>query len=79
MQVRALQVGDVPPDIKGRTRADTEGKEGSGTVYTSSFFIGLLVQPKPGEPIFFVLARGVPQQSLMFLMVPSWTYRSPQT
>jgi len=46
-EVRAIQVGDVPPDIKGRTRADIEGKEGSGTVYTSSFFIGLLVQPKP--------------------------------
>jgi poly(A) polymerase len=47
-QVRAIQVGDVPPDVKGRTLADIEGKEGSGAVYTSSFFIGLLVQPKPG-------------------------------
>ncbi|WAQ84498.1 hypothetical protein PtA15_5A68 [Puccinia triticina] len=46
-EVRVIQVGDVPPDVKGRTRADIEGKEGAGTVYTSSFFIGLLVQPKP--------------------------------
>ncbi|KAA1134141.1 polynucleotide adenylyltransferase [Puccinia graminis f. sp. tritici] len=46
-EVRAIQVGDVPPDVKGRTLADIEGKEGSGAVYTSSFFIGLLVQPKP--------------------------------
>ncbi|KAI9610044.1 hypothetical protein H4Q26_007038 [Puccinia striiformis f. sp. tritici PST-130] len=46
-EVRMIQVGDVPPDVKGRTQADIEGKEGSGAVYTSSFFIGLLVQPKP--------------------------------
>lgn len=46
-EVRAIQVGDIPPSTNGRTAADIHGKEGSGAVFTSSFFIGLLVQPKP--------------------------------
>ncbi|MBW0463086.1 hypothetical protein O181_002801 [Austropuccinia psidii MF-1] len=46
-EVRAIQVGDIPPNIKGRSLADIQGIEGAGAVHTSSFFIGLLVQPKP--------------------------------
>lgn len=45
---RQAETGDVNANLEGRTSADIEGKAGAGTVYTTTFYIGLHVQAKEG-------------------------------
>lgn len=45
-EVRACASGEVPEAVSKRKKADTEGKEGASTVYTTSFYIGLAIEPK---------------------------------
>lgn len=54
-EVRAVASGDIPDVVARRKKEDVEGKEGASTVYTSTFFIGLLVEKeerKQGAPPF---------------------------
>jgi poly(A) polymerase len=46
-EVRAVAQGDISETIKKRKKEDIEGLEGSSTVYTSTLYIGLAIEPKP--------------------------------
>lgn len=45
-EVQAVARGEVTEQITKQTREDIENKEGGGTVYATSFFIGLEIQSK---------------------------------
>ncbi|GJJ07211.1 hypothetical protein Clacol_001411 [Clathrus columnatus] len=45
-EIRAVAQGEVTESIIKQTEEDIAGKEGSGTVYVTSFFVGLEIQPK---------------------------------
>ncbi|KAG2013181.1 polymerase, variant 3 [Coprinopsis cinerea AmutBmut pab1-1] len=47
-EVKAVVQGEISEAIASRKKEDIEGKEGSQTVYTTTFYIGLAIQPKPG-------------------------------
>lgn len=46
-EVRLCASGEVPETVLRRKKEDIEGKEGASTVYTTTFFIGLAIEPKP--------------------------------
>lgn len=48
-EVTAVARGEVSDAIIKQTKEEIEGKEGGGTVYMTSFFIGLEIQPKKGK------------------------------
>lgn len=45
-EVRAAASGEVPESVAKRKKEDIEGKEGASTVYTTTFYIGLAIEPK---------------------------------
>ncbi|KAI5123418.1 hypothetical protein M0805_006123 [Coniferiporia weirii] len=48
-EVRACASGELPDAVARRKKEDTEGKEGASTVHTTTFYIGLAIEPKqPG-------------------------------
>lgn len=48
-EVHAIAQGEITEAIAGRKKEDIEGKEGAYPVYTSTFYIGLAIEPKQGE------------------------------
>jgi len=46
-EVRAVAQGEVSDAIAKRKKEDTEGKEGESPVYSTTFYIGLMIEPKP--------------------------------
>jgi poly(A) polymerase len=58
-EVRAVAQGDISEAVRKRKKEDIEGKEGSSTVYTSTFYIGLAIEPKPGKWCILQVLRGV--------------------
>ena len=48
-EVRASAQGDAPDVVIKRKKGDIEGKEGSKIVYTTTFYIGLSIEPKQRE------------------------------
>ncbi|CCM01737.1 uncharacterized protein FIBRA_03803 [Fibroporia radiculosa] len=49
-EVRAVAQGEVSEAVSKRRKEDIEGKEGASTVYSTTFYIGLLIEPKlPGS------------------------------
>ncbi|TFY67657.1 hypothetical protein EVJ58_g1502 [Rhodofomes roseus] len=46
-EIRAVAQGDVLEAVAKRKKEDVEGKEGATAVYTTSFYIGLAIEPKP--------------------------------
>ncbi|EKM79958.1 hypothetical protein AGABI1DRAFT_113202 [Agaricus bisporus var. burnettii JB137-S8] len=49
-EVRAIAQGETSPAIAARKKEDVEGKEGAGPVYSTTFYIGLMIEPKqPGS------------------------------
>lgn len=51
---RAVSIGEVPAVLDGRTEADlVEGK--GGAVYSTTFYIGLMVERKPSASPSFIL------------------------
>ena len=48
-EVRAVAEGEFPAAMLKRKKEDCEGKEGR-VVYTTTFYIGLAVEPKQGRP-----------------------------
>lgn len=48
----AVCIGEVPAQMEGRTEKDLIGNEGKGGVYwTTTFYIGLQIERKPGEQL----------------------------
>lgn len=47
-EVGAVAQGDNSESISKRTLADIQGKEGASIVYTTTFYIGLQIEPKQG-------------------------------
>lgn len=47
-EVRAVAQGEVSDAIAKRTKEDIEGKEGAVPVYSTTFYIGLAIEPKQG-------------------------------
>jgi len=47
-EVRAVAQGEVSDAIAKRKREDTEGREGESPVYSTTFYIGLMIEPKQG-------------------------------
>lgn len=45
-EVRAVAQGEISETIAKRKKEDTEGKEGASTVYSTTFYIGLAIEPK---------------------------------
>jgi poly(A) polymerase len=48
-EVTAIARGEVPEAVSKRQKEELEGQEGAATVYATSFFIGLEIQPKKGS------------------------------
>lgn len=46
-EIRAVAQGEISEAIKKRKPEDIEGKEGGGPVYSTTFYIGLAIEPKP--------------------------------
>lgn len=46
-EVRQVAQGQISDVVAKRTKADIEGLDGSSTVYSTTFYIGLLIEPKP--------------------------------
>ncbi|KAH7887389.1 poly-A polymerase [Phlebopus sp. FC_14] len=46
-EMRAVAQGQITDAVAKRTKADIEGIEEGSTVYSTTFYIGLLVEPKP--------------------------------
>ncbi|KAG2135712.1 Poly(A) polymerase [Suillus bovinus] len=46
-EVRQVAQGQISDIIAKRTKADIEGLDGASTVYSTTFYIGLLIEPKP--------------------------------
>lgn len=46
VEQRAVSIGEVPPAVAARTEADLVEGQG-GTVWTTTFYIGLMIERKP--------------------------------
>lgn len=47
-ELNAVTYGDISETVAKRTASDVEGVEGGKAVYSTTFYIGLQVEPKPG-------------------------------
>lgn len=47
-EVRACAQGEVTESVLKRKKEEIEGKEGGSTIYTTTFYIGLAIEPKQG-------------------------------
>ncbi|KAJ3740907.1 poly-A polymerase [Lentinula detonsa] len=48
-EIRAVAQGEISETIARRKKDDIQGKEGAGPVYTTTFYVGLAIEPKqPG-------------------------------
>ena len=45
-EVRAVAQGEISDAVASRKKEDIEGKEGAGPVYSTTFYIGLAIEPK---------------------------------
>ena len=51
-ELRTVAQGEIPDAIAKRKKEDIEGKEGASPVYSTTFFIGLAIEPKPRKSYF---------------------------
>jgi len=63
-EVNTVARGEMTEAVNKRKKEEIEGQEGGGTVYATSFFIGLEIQPKKGK--LFVAAGAVALAHLAF-------------
>jgi len=80
-EVRAVAEGEISAAVLKRKKEDCEGKDGR-VVYTTTFYIGLAVEPKQRQPSIF----GFPGVSLTVVLPQldnkvhaSWISRTRQT
>ena len=45
-ELRGAAQGEVPEALAKRKKEDIDGKEGSRVIYTTTFYIGLAIEPK---------------------------------
>lgn len=45
-EIRAVAQGEISETIAKRKKEDIEGKEGAGPVHTTTFYVGLAIEPK---------------------------------
>ena len=45
-EVHQVAEGEIPEAVSKRKKEDTEGKEDSKVVYSTTFYIGLAIEPK---------------------------------
>jgi poly(A) polymerase Pap1 len=77
-EVRAVAQGEVSDTIKCRKKEDIEGKEGASTVHSTTFYIGLMIEPKQRAYPVFLATRSL--ESVDSLAITrSWCYRSSKT
>ncbi|TFK43871.1 poly-A polymerase [Crucibulum laeve] len=50
-EVRAVAQGEISDAIANRKKEDVEGKEGVNPVYSTTFYIGLAIEPKPAGAV----------------------------
>jgi poly(A) polymerase len=48
-ELRTVAQGEIPDAIAKRKKEDIEGKEGASSVHSTTFFIGLAIEPKQRE------------------------------
>lgn len=48
-EVRLVAQGEISDAVLKRKKEEIEGKEGGGVVYSTTFYIGLLIEPKQGD------------------------------
>jgi poly(A) polymerase len=46
-EVRQVAQGQISDAVAKRTEAEIKGISGASTVYSTTFYIGLLIEPKP--------------------------------
>ena len=51
-EVVAVAQGEISDVILSRKKEDMEGKEGVSPVYSTTFYIGLQIEDKPGKILF---------------------------
>lgn len=51
-EVLAVARGEISDVIANRKKEDIRGKRGARTVYSTTFYIGLAIEPKPRESNF---------------------------
>lgn len=49
-EVRLVAQGEISDAVLKRKKEDIEGKEGGGVVHSTTFYIGLMIEPKQGDP-----------------------------
>jgi len=47
-EVHAVAQGEISDAVANRKKEDIENKEGARAVYSTTFYIGLAIEPKPG-------------------------------
>lgn len=52
-EVRAVAQGDISDAVRRRKPEDVEGKDGMSSVHTTTFYIGLAIEPKQRELCIF--------------------------
>jgi poly(A) polymerase Pap1 len=56
-EVHSVAQGEVSEAVMARRKEDIEGKDGAYGVYTTTFYIGLLIEPKQGMSCLYVAGR----------------------
>lgn len=49
-EVHAVAQGEISHTVASRKKEDIEGKDGASPVYTTTFYIGLAIEPKQRKP-----------------------------
>lgn len=62
-EVRAVAQGDIAETVLKRKQENIEGNEGASIVYSTTFYIGLAIERKPGK-----LTPCVPKPSLLICL-----------
>jgi poly(A) polymerase len=51
-EVHKVAQGEITDTIANRKKEDIEGKEGASVVHSTTFYIGLAIEPKQRESLF---------------------------
>lgn len=66
-EVRQVAQGQVSDAVAKRKKADIEGADGASTVFSTTFYIGLLIEPKPRASLVPIPFHPIPSQlNVMF-------------
>lgn len=52
-EIHAVAKGEISETIAKRKKEDIEGKDGAGPVYTTTFYVGLAIEPKQRNVCLF--------------------------